>query len=204
MVNYAPNFTPRVRAQYISDGVAHSVLLRAPSGEPFLEADAQALLESWRVAMAAVLGLVGLQAGDNRAAVEILDAEFAQEDEDLFLPFAPTGVEVDVGDDTSGSANPLSKAVLLSLTGKTTQGKGVTLYLWGPRIQAGMGANYSDWRFGTTELLGLAGVMATHFDPTVTDSLAELLAGPDGQPISFFRQRINVRVSASAINAARG
>ena len=167
MTNYASNFTPRVRAVYTADNVEHSVLLRAPAGEAFLEADAQALLEAWRLAMSATLGMVGLQVGDNRAAVEILAAEYAQEDENLFLPFAPTGTTVDPGENTSGNATPLSKAVLLSFTGKTVQGKSATLYLWGARIAAGMGGYYADWRLGATELIGLAGVMSTQFGPTL-------------------------------------
>jgi hypothetical protein len=205
MTNFASNFTPRVRIAYTSDSIEHSALLRFERNTALWdEAKAIELTEAWRSAMSDVYGLTGLQFGDNRAAVEIVSAEWADQDSDLYLPLVPTATEVDAGDDTSGSATPLSRAILMSITGKSTAGKGITLYVWGARISAGMGAVYSDWRLDGGELSTLPAAWATHFDPTVVGSLADLLAGPDGERVAFFRQRLNVRVSASAINAARG
>jgi hypothetical protein len=205
MTNFASNFTPRARIRYTADSIEHSALLRFERGTALWdEAKAIELVESWRSAMSDVYGLTGLQAGDNRAEVSIISAEWADQDSDLFLPLVPTSTEVDAGDDTSGVATPLSRAVLLSITGKSTQGKGITLYVWGARVSAGMGAVYADWRLDSGELATLDATWAAHFDPTVVGSLADLLAGPDGARVAFFRQRLNVRVSASAINAARG
>jgi hypothetical protein len=205
MTNFASNFTPRARIRYTADSIEHSALLRFERDTALWdEAKAIELVEAWRSAMSDVYGLTGLQVGDSRAAVEIISAEWADQDSDLFLPLVPSATEVDAGDDTSGVATPLSRAVLLSITGKSTQGKGITLYLWGARVSAGMGAVYSDWRLDGGELATLGATWAAHLDPTVVGSLADLLAGPDGERVAFFRQRLNVRVSASAINAARG
>jgi hypothetical protein len=205
MTNFASNFTPRARIRYTADSIEHSALLRFERDTALWdEAKAVELVEAWRATMSNVYGLTGLQGGDNRAAVEIVSAEWADQDSDLFLPLVPTSTEVDAGDDTSGTATPLSRAILLSITGKSTQGKGITLYLWGARVMVGMGGTYADWRLDSGELATLASVWASHFDPTVVGSLADLLAGPDGERVAFFRQRLNVRVSASSINAARG
>jgi hypothetical protein len=205
MVNYAPNFTPRARITYTADSVEHKALLRFERDTALWdEAKAVELVEAWRAAMSNVYGLTGLQVGDNRAEASIISAEWADQDSDLFLPLSPTSNEIDAGDDTSGSATPLSKAILLSITGKSTQGKTITLYLWGARVVAGMGSSFSDWRLDSGELSTLEATWASYFDPTVVGCLADLLAGPDGERVSFFRKRLNIRVSATAINAARG
>jgi hypothetical protein len=205
MTNFASNFTPRVKIFYTADSVEHSALLRFERDTALWdEAKAIELVEAWRLAMRDVYMLAGLQGTNNRAAVEIVSTEWADQDSDLFLPITPTATEVDAGDDTDGLSTPLSKAILVSITGKSTAGKGITLYIWGPRILAGIGATYADWRLDGGELSTLPAAWATHFDPTVVGSLGDLLAGPDGERVAFFRQRLNVRVSASAINAARG
>ena len=205
MTNFASNFTPRARVKYTADSVEHSALLRFERDTALWdEAKAVELVEAWRLAMRDVYMLTGFQGANNRAEATIISAEWADQDSDLFLPIVPTATEIDAGDDTDGLSTPLSKAILVSITGKSTAGKGVTLYIWGARILAGIGATYADWRLDGGELATLAAAWSTHFDPTVVGSLADLLAGPDGERVAFFRQRLNVRVSASAINAARG
>lgn len=203
MPNFASNYTPRIKIEYVVDDVPHNTIIRFQRDASVDIVAMQALTEAWRAAMEDVLEMTNFQGATNQAKADIVSASYSDQDEDLFIPFAPSVLPITAGDDSGGDPTPLSRATLTSITGLSTEGKKVVLYLWGARAQAGTTSPFADWRLGPSELTDIPTVWSSHFDPTTVGSLAELMGAPDGQPVSFFRQRLNVRVSAKAINAAR-
>jgi hypothetical protein len=207
MADHASNYTPRLRIRFTVDGVQQSSLIRLPRSPTPTTADFTNLATAWEAAATDLFAAAGLEAADSKSQVDTLSAEYAMADEDLFLPLPGyTGSELQEGDDSGGVASPLTRATLVSITGRTTGGSRIVLFWQGMRLQTGAaGTNYNDWRLSESEFASLTSVFDDNFTTVVgpPDNLFNLIAGPDGLAAAYFRRYLNVRVSARRINKQR-
>jgi hypothetical protein len=207
MTDHATNYTPRLRVKFTVDGVQQSSLIRLPRSPTPTTADFTNLATAWEAATSDLFAAASLEPADSKSQVDTLSAEYAMADDDLFLPLPGyTGSELQEGDDSGGAASPLTRATLVSITGRTTGGARIVLFWQGIRLSTGAaGTNYNDWRLSESEFASLTSVFDDNFVTVVgpPDNLFNLIAGPDGLAAAYFRRYLNVRVSARRINKQR-
>jgi hypothetical protein len=207
VTNFASNYTPRLRIKFTVDGVQQSSLIRLPRSPTPTTADFTNLATAWEAATSDLFSAASLEPADSKSQVDTLSAEYAMADDDLFLPLPGyTGSELQEGDDSGGAATSLTRATLISITGRTTGGARIVMFWQGLRLSTGaVGPNYTDWRLSESEIASLTSVFDDNFVTVVgpPDNLFNLIAGPDGQSAAYFRRYLNVRISARRINKQR-
>lgn len=185
MPDYAPNFTARYKLRYFANGKNHTQLWRPAPGQTIADASTFALFISGYYA--AVAGLLY----DDTAPI---DASWAEQDSDVFLPCA---IPTIVGTGDTGPAPVQLQPVALSLVGRSTAGLRWAIYQYGSTI-------------GPETFLTANNYRVTSAEATEVDDVTAFLNGESGTfrandgVAVLVKPYLNVKANDYWVRKARG
>jgi len=168
MADHAPNYTPRLKLIYSSQGKTHSMLWRAPRSET----DPASLIEKQGLFLNALTA-------HRFTDWTISSNQWAEVDSDIFLPV--DNPDVDAGTASLSGINAAAAAGSISFVGRSALGKRAVFYLYGTHLlQDAQSANEADFRLRTAEVPAISTAIG------VLNEVGYPLRGNDGATVSWY------------------
>lgn len=139
MADYAPNFTPRYKVRYEGNGNRHTQLWRPPPGAVLADMVAFALFIS------AFYDTIEPFMYDDTL---VLDASFALENTDVFLPCDAPTITGAIDATTRGEQE---KSLAISYIGRSFAGQPWRIFQYGSSFYPGFGSASQNWRVAAAE-----------------------------------------------------
>lgn len=139
MPDYAPNFTPRYKLRYSASGHVHAQLWRPPPGAVLADMATFALFVSGYYAAVAPL------IWDDTVPI---DASFAAENSDIFLPCP---IPTIIGGNDAATRRLDQNPVTASFVGRSTAGQRWVIYQYGSIVDPTFDPTVGDYRLTAAE-----------------------------------------------------